>query len=187
MKSPCATRAVNSARPQPIAMDTNRVTPESTVREILSRGANFNAVVCILLGLVSLVGAGLCVALIFERMSEAGYLGDAGEKSILVGIPLLLLGLYLLVPKGFRSLGARGSRVGRIALDFPERASVQAIARRIVVNGIPVRTAHILSITVDGNDSMEVQLSPVEVPRVLAAFSAWCGLENVHYGSGDVV
>ena len=71
---------------------------------------------------------------------------------------------------------ARVSRLGRITLDFPERVfSVQPIVRHIQVYGATVREVHVLSIAVDSGDSIEVHLSPAEMPRALAAFEIWSG------------
>lgn len=156
------------------------------VRDVLARGAGMNAGLWGFVGLTLLVPGGLCVAHLFHRLDYAGYLGDSGEQCLLAAVPLIVAGLYCFVVKGVRSFGARGTRVGRITLDFPSRASVQPLVRRVIVNGIPVRDAHFVSITVDGGDTIEVQVSPTEMPHVLAAFAAWCGAAAVDHRVVDM-
>jgi hypothetical protein len=157
---------------------------EAVVRNVLARGAGAKAILLALVGLALLVPGGLCAAGAIQGYRSLGlgdppHLSTAGEQCLIAAIPLVLGGLYLFLVKGVRAFGARGTRVGRITLDFPARASVQPIVRDIRVNGVHVRSAHLLSITVDGGDMLEIQVSPAEMPQLLAAFAAWCGTAAV--------
>jgi hypothetical protein len=154
---------------------------KTVVRGVLARAAGMNALLWGFVGVALLTPGGLCIAQVFHRLDYAGYLGDSGEQCLLASVPLILAGLYCFVVKGIRSFGARGTRVGRITLDFPTRASVQPIVRRITVNGVPVRDAHLVSVTVDAGDMLEIQVSPTEMSHVLAAFAAWCGPMAVNH------
>ncbi len=161
--------------PAATAPPTTKHDAERVVRDVLARGANRTAALWLLSGLFVLVIGGLCLARVVERLMWPGYLGDSGEQCLLAGVPLFLVGAYLTIVRGIRSLGVRGTRAARIVLDFPERASIQPVVREIRVNGVPVRTAHFVSITVDGGDALEVELSPHEMGRALDAFATWCG------------
>lgn len=157
---------------------------KAVVSGILAKGAGANAIILGLVGLALLVPGVLCVgaAITGYRALMPGdepSMSTSGHQSLLAAIPLVLGGLYLLVVKGIRAFGARGTRAGRITLDFPARASVQPIVRRISVNGVHVRTAHLLSITVDGGDMLEIQVRAEEMPQLLAAFAVWCGPSSV--------
>lgn len=150
------------------------------VRDALARGAGMNAIIWTIIGAGMLLFAGLCVLDVVMRAREFGLLHyDKEQQEAFAAVPLLLGGTYLFLFRGVRSFGARGTRAGRVVLDFPERASVQPVVRHVSVNGVPATTAHFIAVTVDGGDCVEIRSSPGEMPYLLAAFGVWCGAAAV--------
>lgn len=156
---------------------TTKKQAEDVVREVLSRGAGKDALAWMLAGGALLVIGLLCAVHVVDRfLTYDGYLNDGAQQALLAAVVVTPPALYLVVFKGIRAMGARGTRVGRIALDFPERVfSVQPIVRRVTMGGATVNEVHVLSISVDSGDTLEVNASPMEMPRLLAAFAAWSG------------
>ncbi len=70
---------------------------------------------------------------------------------------VLVSGVVCLV-LGVRTFGARGTRVGRVVLDFPDQVhGVTYAIREIHASGVPVRTVHMVKISVDAGDELEVR------------------------------
>ena len=84
-----------------------------------------------------------------------------------------IIGLVLL-RQGWKSMGARGTRVGLAVLEEPDRIfSIKYFVRKILVSGVPVRDVRVLAISIDRGDALEVHLAPHEVAPTLAAFNLW--------------